>query len=160
MILGWFKLEVIACSESFPTIGHMPNFAEKQEYYGYFNEGRDFRPIGSGEGARSGPQRNQQRTVLSIARSGETLITTRACLHPAGSRELLGVGFKRPIWSGGAVFWCGSFRKRDFQKKSINRCLNTPFIVLFIIIHKLEREKAIERVLERFCNLSWIFIDS
>ena len=29
MVLMWFKLEVIACSKSFPTIGHMPNSARK-----------------------------------------------------------------------------------------------------------------------------------
>ena len=56
--------------------------------------------------------------------------------------------------SGGAVFGCGSFRKCVFPRRSINRCPITSFIVFFIIIHKLEREKALERVLERFCNLS------
>ena len=38
MILRWFKLEVISCSESFPTIGHMSNSGEKRESYDYFTK--------------------------------------------------------------------------------------------------------------------------
>ena len=98
MILRWFKVEVISCSESFPMIGHMSNSGEKRESYYYFTKNwRNWR------------QKTQVRPHLSRTRFFPVLL------------------------SGG-----------------INRCPNYVNIVFFIIIHKLEREKAIEGVLECF----------
>ena len=178
MILRWLKLEVIACFESFPTIAHMPNSAENQESYDWFT----FRPIESGEGARSGPQRNLAAACLKarpmasghLARSGGTTnydTGDRCPIGPgtefmlalsvrSGGSRLTGSGGSRSTGSGGGALCAVLILKRVFLEGGIHRCPNTPFIVFFIIIHRLEGEKAIERVLERFCNLSWIFIDS
>ena len=158
-------MEVIACSESFPMIGHMPNSDKKRRSYGCFKS----RPIGLGEGARSGPQRFTWQRVFVAHPIGRQAELRHGRLLPDRSRGQNSSSVKRPIGRvspdligrvspdliGRGLFWAVFDPKTRFSRGGTYRCPNTPFIVLFIIIHILEREKAIDRESSwsAFCNL-------